>query len=300
MTAYDTVVPTQLVKSSEEYRAVDVPMNKIFVDYKFNSRGEVRPSDILDLKDSLEKGPLQTPVTVQPYINGSFEWKLVSGFRRHMAFKCLGRTTIPCFIRLDLTEDTAHEHNIIENLIRRDLDKVQEAKALKYFFDKGWPLELIGEKFGQSIKWVRLRQVILKFPQTVQDMVALDILSPKQILAFENMTFEQQCNIIRSVKDQTFKTEHLGVRMRNTPKVTKINRKYLLVEKPTDKQLEDLKMVMWHGIGPDLHTQMISWVQGHTSVEKIWNEVVKYCIANGFTIDIPEDIRPLITSKIDW
>lgn len=281
-----------------QYKVVEITRNEIFVDYSFNSRGQVFPYQVADLVDSLEQGPLQSPVSVEPYNdpNGKFKYRLLSGFRREKAFDVLKRPTIPAFVITGLNEEGAREHNIIENLARKDLDRVQEAKALKYFFDRNWSDYMVAEKFGKSRQWVEERRIILDMPDDIQKLVAVGLMSGQQIVTFKRMPLAQQYEMVRTLKDGKFRLETLGTKVKKYEKRTVIQKRYLTNEKPTESDIENLKMAIYSGPGPSLVTEVLGWVQGFSTTKKIWERVIQECDREGHTIEVPEDIKLVLNS----
>ena len=76
----------------------------------------------------LEKGLLQ-PIIVR-MINDNINYEIVAGYRRYSACKKLGWKKIPCQI-VDLTDMEAFEILIVENVQRKTLNPIDEAKAFK-------------------------------------------------------------------------------------------------------------------------------------------------------------------------
>lgn len=290
-------------KPDKQYTTVHIPLSEIFVDYTFNSRGIVMPYDVGDLVDSLKQSDLQTPVSVEPYSDPdhpNYKYRLIAGFRRHMAFKVLERPTIPAFIVEGLDEDHAREYNIVENINRQQLNMVQEANALQYYFDKGYTDEMLAQKFSQSVHWVRMRRVITRMDYDVQMCVAAGIIKTyQQIMAFDRMTHDKQCEIIRAIKDRNFRTEMLGVKMRGEKSKYIINKNLAKAKPPEPKAIERLKDAIYMGVGPCLATRLLAWAEGNISEQVVWKEVIEWCNNEGYTIDIPQEIRIALGMSFD-
>jgi ParB family chromosome partitioning protein len=100
------------------------------------------------LADSLtERGVLQ-PVLVRPVAGGTYE--LVAGERRWRAAKIAGLETVPALIR-PREDAQALEVALIENMVREDLNPVEEARACAALVEElGLTREEVGRRVGRS------------------------------------------------------------------------------------------------------------------------------------------------------
>ena len=75
---------------------------------------------------------------------------IVAGERRWRASKLAGLKEIPCLVA-DFTNNQIKEISIIENLQRKDLTPIEEAKAIKSLIDEfGWTQDVVAERLGKS------------------------------------------------------------------------------------------------------------------------------------------------------
>ena len=111
---------------------------------------------------------------------GASDYELVAGERRWRAAVEAGLAEVPVLIRV-LSDAQAAEIRVIENLQRKDLDPVEEARAFQQLLelhdDAGQPLyprgaEGIAERIGKDGSYVRQRLGLLKLPAPVQDLVS--------------------------------------------------------------------------------------------------------------------------------
>jgi hypothetical protein len=99
--------------------------------------------DIVSLQLSIETKGLQYPIIVQPRDDGNFT--LLAGGRRLQAFKELQRREIPAIFRDQLDEISRQELELEENIQRKQLNYLEEAKAISKI-DK-----LKREKYGSAL-----------------------------------------------------------------------------------------------------------------------------------------------------
>jgi ParB/RepB/Spo0J family partition protein len=234
---------------------------------------------------------------VQPYndpANPQYKYKLIAGFRRHMAFKTLGAEKIPAFIVEGLSEEASREYNIVENVNRKDLNPVQEANALKYYFDLGYTDEMLALKFNKTIPWAASRRIINTLEDDIKLVIAAGIIKTySQIIALKRMTKDQRYETVRNIKDGTFKTEQLGVKLRGEKR--KIHHKVLSrlskAQPPTLGQMDRIKNAIFDGPGPGMMTRLIAYCQGYISEITVWKDLIEWCDQQGYSIDHPDDVR---------
>lgn len=94
-----------------------------------------------------ERGVLQ-PVLVRPRPDGTYE--LVAGERRWRAAQIAGLSEIPALIRAREDAETL-ELALIENMVREDLNPVEEARACAALVEElGLTREAVGQRVGRS------------------------------------------------------------------------------------------------------------------------------------------------------
>ena len=123
-----------------------------------------------------QKGLLQ-PIIVRTVYNKS-SYEIVAGCRRYLACKSIGRRKIACQIT-NLDDKEAFEVSIIENVQRKTLAIMDEAKAFKtYVSNYGWGGISSCTKLGKSISYVTKRIMLLNLPKEVRDSIIERTLSP--------------------------------------------------------------------------------------------------------------------------
>ncbi len=134
---------------------------------------------IHELAASIKAHGLVQPITVRANLDareGAPPYLLVAGERRLRAIRdVLKRRTIAALLRHDLTEDTALEATVLENLQRRDLHPMEEARGLaRLRAGRGYTVEQIAKKLGRGKEWVKDRLKLCDLPATTQDLYLRD------------------------------------------------------------------------------------------------------------------------------
>jgi len=143
--------------------------------------------DLLGLASSIKEHGLLEPIIVRP--QGS-HFQAIAGNRRLAACKSLGWRKIPCHI-ISLEDREAYEVSLVENVQRRTLSPVEEAKAYKNYVSKyGWGgITELAHKIGKSQEYVSKRLRLLDLPQEVLEQIIRRRIAPsigEELLQLEN------------------------------------------------------------------------------------------------------------------
>jgi ParB family chromosome partitioning protein len=141
------------------------------------------------MRSILEKGLLQ-PIIVR-MINDKNYYEIVAGYRRYFACKKLGLKKIPCQI-VDITDMEAFEISLVENVQRKTLNPIDEAKAFKkYVYENGWgSASQLATKLGKSVAYITKRIMLLDLPSEVTKAINENLLGPS--IAEELFSIKQE------------------------------------------------------------------------------------------------------------
>ena len=168
------------MKPLEQYQAYSVPVAAIYYDADFNCRGEFTLQSVKELADSIaETGRLICPVAVQPWTEAEgFQYRLIVGHRRFKAVTTfLKWTEIPAYLCESLSDHEARMLNFVENLDRKNLNIMEEARAIRNLYPHGVSLRQAAEELKQPTRWVHVRLRLLDLPEEVQQKAAAGLLS---------------------------------------------------------------------------------------------------------------------------
>ena len=149
-----------------EYR--ELPLADLLVD-----KGQVRTQDVdkeVDqLAESIRRQGLLQPIVVCAAAEEG-KWEILSGQRRHLAHKLLGRKAINAAV-LDVRVDEAEAKaiSITENLVRRNLSGSELIDGITFLYNKYGSAKAVHDSTGipyhdvrQYVKYPRLRQALKK------------------------------------------------------------------------------------------------------------------------------------------
>ena len=164
----------------EQYKAYSIPTGAIYYDAEFNCRGEFTLQSVKELADSIaQAGRLICPVAVQPWREAAgFDYRLIVGHRRFRAVTTfLKWTEIPAYVCEGLSDHEARMLNLVENLQRKSLNILEEARAIQGLYPKGTSVRHAAAELKQPIRWVHIRVRLLRMPDAIQQKAAAGLLS---------------------------------------------------------------------------------------------------------------------------
>lgn len=267
---------------------------KLFADPTFNCRGDaVAPIDVIDLARDIESHGLQQPIVVQPYNEykpDQYSYRVVSGHRRYTAFKVLKRETIPCIINTELTESQALILNLGENLHRKDLNILQEAKALERLKLSGMSTSEVAEELGKSATWVSVRYMLLELADPIRNAAAAGMINQQQIRQLHKLPdTKAQLEAAKKIKDAKSRGE----------KVPKINAKAGIkrnILKPKQRDRDDIFWMQDHVqevVGNNFGTRCLAWAAGEISDFELFQDVQEVAARKNVPYQIPYGLQNL-------
>jgi len=119
-----------------------------------------------DLAQSLKRSGVLQPVVVRRH---GQQFQIVVGERRWRAAGMAGLSHIPAVVR-EATDAETLELALVENLLREDLNPMEEAEAYQRLLGEfDWTQEDLGERVGKDRSSVANCLRLLKLPELIQD-----------------------------------------------------------------------------------------------------------------------------------
>jgi ParB family chromosome partitioning protein len=132
-------------------------------------RTKFDPEALNALAESIEASGIVQPLLVRPLHDGSYE--LVAGERRWRAAQQAGLKKVPAVVR-DQAEPERLQAALIENMVREDLNPVEEAKACAALVeDLGLSKEELARRVGRSRPAVSNLIRLLELPDETLEML---------------------------------------------------------------------------------------------------------------------------------
>lgn len=197
-----------IVPGTQPYLA-EIPIG--LVDVGDNVRDDV--GDLSELKASIEELGLIEPIKVTAQPDGRF--RLVVGQRRVTAHRELERTSIRAIVEpagdVDEPGVTRSIEQLAENLIRKDLNAIEEAVALREVLDADPELTQaeLARRLGMSPSWVANTLRLQGLDPTVQELIRTESISASHGKAMAILPAKEQRELAARIVDRGMSSHDL-------------------------------------------------------------------------------------------
>ncbi len=287
----------------------EIRMDEIWADPNNNycrGAGEVNFTTVSDLVKSIrDAGVLFQPICVVPYtrLGTNFKYRLVAGFRRYTAIKFLQWETIPATILNGMTEEDILFTNVTENLDRKDLNILDEARAIRRYVELGYDAQSIGKKFGRGYQWAHVRIVLLSLPEGVQKQAAAGLITAKEIETLGRAKKKVDSGLMPA---ETF-TKMVGetvdfrlrARKRNAAALSRAHQKQLQQEENrvrekkfrTEAEIARMQGTLISLFGTNLASRGLAWASCQVKGKDFLEDVKKEAELYGIPFEIPYEYK---------
>ncbi len=259
-----------------QYQTIMIPLKEVYSDNDFNCRGLIAPIDVAELAQDIQMNGLQFPITVQPAEDVEKEipcpWRIIAGHRRYKAFEVLERDDkdfglVPAMVRRGLSEIDARVLNLGENIKRKDLNILQEARALEKLYEAGIPRDHVAKRLSKSSGWVQNRYNLLALPPDIQEECANGVINQQQIkqlfsLRHDPLKQYEAVRMIKEAKARGQKIKHVGKRKAqptNTKKARHRNECFDMIEHVVK------------AVGYGVATRALAWASGEIATDEFFD-----------------------------
>ena len=135
----------------------------------YNPRKNFDEKSLAELADSIRQQGVLQAIGIRP-IADTDRFEIVFGERRYRASLMAGLEEIPAVI-LDVSDETAEEMAVTENLQRKDVTPIEEANAYQKLIESGrHDVQSLAVQFGKNESYIRTR---LKFVSLIPEIAQL-------------------------------------------------------------------------------------------------------------------------------
>jgi ParB family chromosome partitioning protein len=163
-----------------------VPITQILPN-QFQPRKRFLQEELESLAESIKQNGILQPILVRRKGDGVYE--LIAGERRFRAAKLANLSTVPVIIR-NSKDDESTVLALVENIQRKDLNAMEEAKAFTQLVAEfGLTQEMVAERVGRERSSVANILRLVTLPNEIQQLIESEQLTfghAKIILGFGN------------------------------------------------------------------------------------------------------------------
>lgn len=189
---------------------------------RYQPRLKFDEEEMNDLASSIKNQGLIQPITVREI--GENRYEIIAGERRFRACKMAGFTKVPCYI-LTTTEDQAAQMALVENIQRKDLTAVEEAKGyVQIMRQTGMTQKELADQIGKSQSTIANKIRLLNLPTEIQEGVVQEKITERHARALLTVEPKKVKSVYHRILKQNMtvqQTEQYIEKMKQPPKVHK-------------------------------------------------------------------------------
>ena len=131
---------------------------------RFQPRLSFDEQGLKELASSIKEHGIIQPLVLRKLGN---KYEIIAGERRYKASVMAGLTKVPAVIS-NIDDNSSAEIALVENIQRRNLTPIEEARSYKNLLDKGYTQEQLAQKMGISQSSVANKLRLLNLDESVQ------------------------------------------------------------------------------------------------------------------------------------
>lgn len=265
-----------------EMEITPLPIKEVYSDADFNCRGDITSFDVIELARSIRENGLLQPIAVQPMDSPNYRWRIIMGHRRFKAIQQLGQDTVPCIIHKDLSHAQALTLNLLENLERKNLTVMQEARAIAKFAGMGG--KDVAKMINKSYGWVQIRQMALRLPPLIQAELDAGFILQEHVRDLYGMPADKQIDIVKQIKDKKIRGEKGSFKIRERHKHLPNPFKKMPLKVG---QMTALQELIQNTIGNNLATRVLACTMGEITLSEVYDDLSALATQAGKTFTRP-------------
>jgi len=160
----------------------------VYID-QIEVKGQIRQifeddeNSLSELAESIKVRGVLQPILIRPNPNSKSNaaYELVAGERRYRASQMVGLEQIPAYIR-EFTDEEAEDAQYAENVQRKNLTQIEEARKLQRDLDKLGSTEAVLQKHNKSRAWLSKMLGLLKLPEQTKRLIEENISADVEII----------------------------------------------------------------------------------------------------------------------
>ena len=167
-----------------EKEIIEVPLDDI-IPNRFQPRLTFDEQSLNELAKSIKLHGIIQPLVLRKVGN---KYEIIAGERRYKASYIAGLTKVPAII-LDLNDNESAEVAIVENLQRRDLSPIEEAKSYKKLLDRGYlTQDQLATRMGKTQATISNKLRLLNLDERIQDALLNNQISERHARSLLRLT----------------------------------------------------------------------------------------------------------------
>jgi len=168
-----------LMAEGDQY--AEVPLDDITVKPQVREEFEDEENSMADMTASVRKHGVFQPILIRPVAGGPLPYELVAGERRYIASRNAEKKAIPAIIR-KMTDEEATLVQLAENIQRKNLTQIEEAKRIQKDLDELGSVDAVLEKHNKGRAWLSKILSLLKLPEQAKRLISEKVSADLEVI----------------------------------------------------------------------------------------------------------------------
>lgn len=180
---------------------------------RFQPRLTFDENALKELAMSIKEHGIIQPLVLRKLSNDKYE--IIAGERRYKASQIAGLNKVPAIIA-DLDDNASAEVALVENLQRRNLSAIEEAKSYKKLLDRGYlTQEVLAKRLGISQSSVANKVRLLNLAEEVQEALMNEKISERHARSLLQLSDkEEQINMLNKIINNRYTVRQLDAEIK--------------------------------------------------------------------------------------
>ena len=195
-----------------ESQILQVPIEDI-IPNRFQPRLSFDDASLADLASSIKQHGIIQPLVLR---RKNDKYEIIAGERRYKAAKLAGLASVPAVIS-NLDDNTSAEVAIVENIQRKDLTAIEEARSYQALLDKGYMTQdELARKMGLSQSAISNKLRLLTLDEAVQEAILAEKISERHARTLLKVpSHEKQRELLNKVINERLTVKQLEDEIKN-------------------------------------------------------------------------------------
>lgn len=187
-----------------------IPVDDI-IPNRFQPRLAFDETGLKELSESIKQHGIIQPLVLRRLGD---KYEIIAGERRYKAATMAGLTEVPAIIS-NIDDNQSAEVALVENIQRRNLTAIEEAKSYKSLLDRGYlTQEQLAEKMGVSQSSIANKLRLLNLDEEVQNALLNERISERHARALLALPKEEQKKWLKKIIDKRMTVRQLDMELK--------------------------------------------------------------------------------------
>lgn len=187
-----------------------IPIDDI-IPNRFQPRLAFDETGLQELADSIKQHGIIQPLVLRRLGD---KYEIIAGERRYKAATIAGLNQVPAIIS-NIDDNQSAEVALVENIQRRNLTAIEEAKSYKSLLDRGYlTQEQLAEKMGVSQSSIANKLRLLNLDDEVQDALLNERISERHARALLALPKDEQKKWLKKIIDKRMTVRQLDMELK--------------------------------------------------------------------------------------